>query len=64
MDRKIRIQAAKACNKMIFESADGSFSSIASMNPRWYKLEVDVISMHELFELGRAFVIKLLETGL
>ena len=46
---------------MIFEGANCALGGIASMQMRGHKLEVDGFGVHEGFQSGRAFVVKLLQ---
>lgn len=43
---------------MIFECADGTFSSIGSMFPRRYTLERDLVAGEGIFKVLRAFIVK------
>jgi hypothetical protein len=63
MQWEIFVDAAEACNKMVFECANSTFSSIATMNSWWNKLEVDSLIMHKILEHGGAFIVKSLELG-
>jgi hypothetical protein len=58
------VNAAEACNEMVLECAYGSLCSIAAMDPWWHKLIGDVLGVHEVFQHGGAFVVKLLKPGL
>jgi hypothetical protein len=48
---------------MIFKSADGAFSSIASVYVRRNKLVIDLFGGHECLEGAGAFVVKTLYWG-
>jgi hypothetical protein len=63
MEREVLVDAAKAGNEMIFERTDGAFGSIAAVNTRGGKLEIDGLVTKKLLEGGRAFVVKALELG-
>jgi hypothetical protein len=64
MDRKILVHTAKSCNKMIFKGTNGPFGGIASVNPWWDQLEIDIVGVHEFLQQGGTFIVESLETGL
>ena len=49
MNGEVFVDATKACNIMVFESADVPFCRVALMDPQWHKLEVDIFFMHKWF---------------
>ena len=57
---EILIEAAEARGEMIFESADGAFSSIASVFVRRNKLVSDLFGGHECLEGAGALFVKTL----
>jgi hypothetical protein len=52
IERKGRVGAAEASNEVVFEGANGSLCSVASMDMRWCELEVNGIVRHELLQSG------------
>jgi hypothetical protein len=64
MERKVGVCGAKSCNEMVFERADGTLSSIATVNSRGGKLKVDVLGVKELFEGRGSFIVEPLEARL
>ena len=46
---------------MVFESGDSSFGRIAPVEVWGYKLVVDLVGCHELFQLAWCFVVQALE---
>ena len=64
MNGKILVHTAQTSNEMILEGANGTLGSIVSMNVRWGKLEIHVLSnKEEVFECIRAFIAKAMQTG-
>jgi hypothetical protein len=49
---------------MVFEGANGLFSSIAAMDAGRGKLEVNIGFMEKGFQCSRGFIVKSLEKGL
>ena len=45
MQGKIWVSAAEACNEVILERLNGTFSSIPAMDSYWCFLEIDVLIM-------------------
>jgi hypothetical protein len=60
VQRKIFVNATQAGDEVIFERSNGTFGSVATMNARWGKLEVNFFLAHELFEWFSAFVVEAL----
>ena len=50
MHGKFGVSAAEACNEVVFEGANGTLSSIASVDVWGDQLEVDVVLREQLFE--------------
>jgi len=48
---------------MVFESANGTFCSIAMMDMGWDQLEIHMLSNHEILEGTRCFIIQVLKLG-
>jgi hypothetical protein len=48
---------------VVLESSNGSLSSIASVHSRWYKLEVHIFVVEELFEKSGALIVEVLQLG-
>ncbi len=64
MKGKIRVDAAEASNKVIFEFADGMLGGIAVVDAGRNELEVDLlIAPVFMFEDVRCFIVKSLEDG-
>ena len=61
MEWKIFVNAAETSNKVVLEGADSPLGSVAAMDTRGCKLEIDSFITQELLEGCRAFVIKALE---
>ena len=61
MEREVLVDAAKAGDKVILESADRALSGIAPMYARWDKLKIHSLCGHEFLEDFRAFVVESLE---
>jgi hypothetical protein len=61
VERRIRVSAAESSNKVVFEGADGSFGSVATVEMRGCKLKVNVSRGHESLEGCRGFVVEPLE---
>ena len=57
MKRKITIGAAETGDEVIFECADGTFSSIGTMDARGHELKIDVFIAKKLFQGSRALVV-------
>ena len=55
---KLFISAAKASNEMVFESANGTFCSIAMVDVGWDQLEINMFSSREILEGTGCFVIQ------
>ena len=60
MDWPLFVGAAYAGYEMVFESADGLFCGVASMNVWWDELVLDLLLGHEAFESGGCYVVELL----
>lgn len=63
MQGKIFVDATKAGNEMVFECANCTFGSIASMEPRRHMLIVDGFVDEKLFKRSGALVVEALELG-
>ena len=46
IERKIRVGAANTCNEVVFEGANATFCSIATMIVGKNELEVDFLHLH------------------
>jgi len=64
MQQGFRVGAHWKGNKMIFESADGTFGSIAMMSIGWSQLEVDFLVLHEVIESFGSFIVETLQPGM
>ena len=49
MEGGVFVRATQSGNEVILECVDGSFSGITSVQVWWYKLEVYLLFMHEVF---------------
>ena len=63
MKREKGVGARDAGNEVVFEGSNGSFGSVASMNARWDKLQVNVLLVNELLEGFGSFVVDPSEFG-
>ena len=63
MEGKIGIDTSQTSDEVVFESADGLFSSIGPVQMRWHKLEINVDAVHKFFQSSRTFIVELLEDG-
>ena len=63
MQGEVFVDAAQAGNEVIFERADGTFGSVASMHAGGYQLEVDTFVDEKGFEGSRAFVVQSMKLG-
>ena len=54
---EILVSAAKASDEVVFECADGSFSSIVAMDMGWDQLVIDIFSYQEVLEGLGCFVV-------
>ncbi len=60
---KVLVDAAQAGDEMIFERADGTFRSVASMKAGRDKLEINVGCAEKAFQSSGAFVVQAMELG-
>ena len=59
--RKDWIIYAEVGDQVIHVIMDRSFGGVGVMEVRGYKLKVDTLLMHELLQVGRAFIVQNLE---
>ena len=63
MKWKFGVCCAKACYEVVFESAYCSFSCIAMVCARGYKLKFGVLLMEVVFECLAAFIVECVKQG-
>jgi hypothetical protein len=63
MQGKVFVDAAQTSDEMVFEGADGAFSSIAAMHAGGDKLVVNGFRREKLFEGGGTFVVQTVKLG-
>ena len=55
---KLRVNGAKNGDKMILESADGTFGGVGAVFFWWNALKLDIVFLERVFEILGAFVVK------
>jgi hypothetical protein len=60
VEGKVLVDAAEASNEVILKRANGAFRCVAAMDTRRGQLEVDALSLKEVLERGRAFIVEAL----
>ena len=61
MQWELAVTGAETSNEMVLEGADRAFGSIAAVNVRWGKLEVNVFFSEVVFQGLGSFIVKSLE---
>lgn len=57
-ERKVFVGAAESYNEVVLESADGTFSCIATVEVWWCHLEVSILVTHEFLQDVGALIVE------
>ena len=61
MKGKLFVNTAQSGDEVIFERADGTFGSVATVKARRYELIIDFLFLEERLECCRAFVVEAMQ---